>query len=323
LRSYLWMCLKGTFPTNNKQFGIQAVMPSCAFLTMNNPAGFVIDDELAYEPLLDAGWTVEALPWDSRTASWDRYDIVIIRSTWDYHHTPEQFLETLERIEATGTRLENPLSLVRWNYRKTYLKDLVRKSVPIVPTVWHDRLTNGTLDSLFDQLASDDIVVKPVVSASADGTYRLQRHTVSHCVDEVTHCFARRALMAQPLVRSVLDEGEYSLFYFNGKLSHVILKTPRAGDFRVQEEHGGYIRPVHAEPALIAAGGAAMHALDTVPLYARVDFVRANDGNAWWLMEFELIEPALYFRMSPDAPRLFAEAVNERMRHPSTNRQNQ
>ncbi len=289
-------------------------MPSCAFLTMSNPAGFVIDDELAYEPLRQSGWTVEAVPWDSRTTSWGSYDMVIIRSTWDYHHTPEEFLETLERIEASGTKLENPLSLVRWNYRKTYLQDLARKSIPIAPTMWYDNLANGTFETLFDVLASDEIVLKPVVSASADGTYRLSRHTAMTYSDEVKTYFARRALMAQPLVRAVIEEGEYSLFYFDGKLSHTILKTPKSGDFRVQEEHGGYIRPVRPDADMIAAGAAAMKALDTVPLYARADFVRSNDNAAWWLMEFELIEPSLYFRMSPDAPGLFAEAVNERMK---------
>ena len=38
-------------------------MKRCAFLTLANPADFVIDDELAYEPLRALGWNVEAVPW--------------------------------------------------------------------------------------------------------------------------------------------------------------------------------------------------------------------------------------------------------------------
>lgn len=51
-----------------------------------------------------------------------------------------------------------------------------------------------------------------------------------------------------------------------------------------------------------------MSMLPEVPLYARVDLVQANDAADYWLMELELIEPSLYLRMDPDAPRRFAEA---------------
>src|SRR4029077_3073072 len=96
------------------------------------------------------------------------------------------------------------------------------------------------------------------------------------------------------------------------KLSHTILKTPKAHDFRVQEEHGGIIRAVEAERELRAAGDTALRALDSVPLYARADFVRANHGRGFWLMELELIEPSLYLRMDAGAPERFAQALHDR-----------
>ena len=118
--------------------------------------------------------------------------------------------------------------------------------------------------------------------------------------------------MAQPFLSHVITEGEFSLSYFNGKLSHTILKTPKADDFRVQEEHGGVIRAVEAESELREAGEIALRALDSVPLYARADFVRANHGRGFWLMELELIEPSLYLRMDAEAPERFARALHER-----------
>ena len=48
--------------------------------------------------------------------------------------------------------LENPLSLVRWNVDKTYLRDLDARGVPIVPTVWRERLAPGGLGPLFDRM---------------------------------------------------------------------------------------------------------------------------------------------------------------------------
>ena len=119
--------------------------------------------------------------------------------------------------------------------------------------------------------------------------------------------------MAQPFLSHVVAEGEFSLFYFNGTLSHSILKTPKADDFRVQEEHGGVIRAVEVESKLREAGDAALGALDSVPLYARADFVRANDGGGFWLIELELIEPSLYLRTDPGAPARFAQALHERV----------
>jgi hypothetical protein len=42
-------------------------------------------------------------------------------------------------------------------------------------------------------------------------------------------------------VGSVLSQGEHSLFYFANRYSHAVVKRPKPGDFRVQEEHGGHI----------------------------------------------------------------------------------
>lgn len=287
-------------------------MRLCAFLTLDDPTGFVIDDELAYRPLHDLGWCVDARPWRRPGLAWGAYDAVVIRSTWDYQSDPDAFLAVLGEIEAAGTPLFNGLDLVRWNLRKTYLRDLAARGVPIVPTVWRDRLLPGELPGLLDEVGAAEMVVKPVVGANADGAYRLDRRSARERAGEVEAYFADRALMAQPFVRAVIEQGEFSLFYFNGRHSHTILKTPKMADFRVQEEHGGLIRAVTADDRLRAAGETALGAIGGAPLYARVDFVRGDDAG-YWLMEFELIEPALYFRMDAGAPERFARALHERV----------
>ena len=85
------------------------------------------------------------------------------------------------------------------------------------------------------------------------------------------------------------------------------LKLPKHGDFRVQEEYGSTIAPVTPEPALLAAGDAAIAAVESTLLYARVDFVRS--GDSFRLMELELVEPAFYLRTAAGAPERFADAV--------------
>ena len=112
------------------------------------------------------------------------------------------------------------------------------------------------------------------------------------------------------------SEGEYSLFYFNRRFSHAIRKTPKPGDFRVQEEFGADIVLVDPEPALLAAGEQVMQLVEPLPAYARVDFVEGPDGR-FLLMELELIEPSMYLRMHQEAPRRFAEAFDEYVRNAS------
>jgi glutathione synthase/RimK-type ligase-like ATP-grasp enzyme len=288
-------------------------MRRCAFLTLEDPAGYVIeDDDHAHAPLRALGWEVQVVPWTRPPVGWDAYDAVVIRSTWDYPAHPEAFLATLADIERAGTPLFNPLSLVRWNVRKTYLRDLAARGVPVVPTVFREGLEPGGLAGLMDEVGGDEIVVKPVVGANAHGAARIRRGSIGEQAAALEESFAGRALIAQPFVPAVVSEGEFSLFYFDGEYSHTVLKTPRPADFRVQEEHGGFVRPADADDALRHTGGRVLRALGEAPLYARVDLVRTPDGSGFWLMELELIEPSLYFRMDPQAPVRFARGFAAR-----------
>jgi len=282
-------------------------MRRVAFLTLHDPSGFVMDDDLAIAPLAKRGVAVETLPWDRPGVAWGSYDLVVLRSTWDYQHHAEEFLETLAAIEASGTPLHNSLAIVRWNMQKTYLRDLAAQGVPVVPTQWRERLRPGELLPLFDAVQSKDAVIKPVMSGNAQGAWRLDRASAAAQATEIETYFAERPLMMQPFEGGILNEGEYSLLYFNRVHSHSVLKVPKRGDFRVQEEHGSEIRAVSAEPALLSAGAAAMTAIGKTLLYARADLVR--HGDEFRVMELELVEPALYLRMDPGAPDRFADAV--------------
>ncbi|MFL6528509.1 MAG: RimK family alpha-L-glutamate ligase [Chthoniobacterales bacterium] len=296
-------------------------MQRCAFLTIQDPAGYVIDDELAYGPLAQLGWRVDAIPWDRSGVDWRSYDAVVIRSTWDYIKHPNTFLAVLEEIERSGVPLFNPLDVVRWNINKIYLRDLADRGVPVVPTVWLERLDPDKLPKLIERIGTEEIVLKPIVGANASGTFRISARGGRDQADELSAWFTNRALMAQPFLSAITTEGEFSLFYFNGEHSHTILKTPKPADFRVQEEHGGIIRAYEADSDLRTAGDAALEALDGAPLYARADFVRKEHGAGYWLMELELIEPSLYFRTNNEAPFRFAEALDRAARSGSSTRE--
>ena len=282
-------------------------MRRIAFLTMHDPTGFVIDDELAVLPLARRGIKVETIPWDHPGVDWRQYALVVVRSPWDYPHHAERFLGVLEDIERLGVRLENGSEIARWNLQKTYLRDLAARGIEIVPTFWREGLARGELVPLFEELRSPEGVIKPVVGANAQGAWRLDAARARELAPEIEAFFAERPLMMQPFERGIVEEGEYSMMYLNGAHSHSILKAPKAGDFRVQEEYGADIRLITPEPALLAAGDAAIAAIGQKLLYARADFVRS--GDAFRLMELELIEPSLYLRIDPGAPDRFADAI--------------
>lgn len=282
-------------------------MRRVAFLTLHDPTGFVIDDDLAVLPLARRGIRVETIPWDRPGVDWRQFALVVIRSTWDYQHEADRFLRVLEGIEHLGVRLENGSEIVRWNMRKTYLRELAARGIETVPTFWREGLGPGELVPLFEELRSAEAVIKPVMSGNAQGAWRLETARARELGPEIEAYYSGRPLMLQPFERGIVEEGEFSMVYLNGAYSHSILKVPKRGDFRVQEEHGSEIVPIAPQPALLAAGDAAIAAVGEKLLYARADFVRS--GDVFRLMELELVEPALYLRTDSAAPDRFAEAV--------------
>lgn len=303
----------------------------CVFLSMANQqlqAFECPDDLLACQPLQALGWSVRFVAWRHHAqVDWDAVDVVVIRSTWDYQNDVDKFLEALGSIDSSAAKLLNPLPLVRWNSSKHYLRALHNKGVPIVPTEWSDAWqgTSGTESKLlgyFEQWDTSQVVIKPVVSASAHDTYRVRRSSTGQLHlggAQLSKVFAQRKHMVQPFVPAIVTEGEYSLFYFGAaadcRFSHCILKRPRAGDFRVQEEHGGKNTLV-AKPqqALLKLAEQVLAALPYQPLYARIDCVKLGDGNGthYAVMEVELIEPCLY--LATDKPRAaanFARAIDD------------
>jgi hypothetical protein len=289
-------------------------MKKCAILTMDNLDDFEAYDELIFPHLKDLGWKASFISWHNQKVNWNDYQAVIIRSPWDYQDNAEQFLQVLKNIQASSAHLENSLAIIEWNIDKIYLRTLEKNKVNIVPTLWRDNFEAQQLESYFSHFGQQQIVIKPRISANADNTFWLKQENYNNHINALTEVFANRQFMVQPFMQNIVDEGEYSLFYFNGQYSHAILKSPKANDFRVQEEHGGQIVTIAPDSLLLEEATNTMQVLSSihqVPLYARVDFVRDQQGFA--LMEAELIEPSLYFNMDSQSAKRFALAFEQRM----------
>ncbi|UOG75115.1 hypothetical protein MTX78_00620 [Hymenobacter tibetensis] len=253
-----------------------------------------IDDEdsLLTRHLRAQGHHVEPRIWSNPAVDWHAYDVVLLKSPWDYFDRVQEFYAWLDRMEGEGIRMLNPVSTVRWNADKQYLLDMERQGVRIVPTHWLPCGTQFQAQVVFAALGTDRLVVKPAVSGGAKNTFDLNLAEAERRSAELTELLREEDFLAQPFLPQIQTEGEWSLVYLGGEYSHCVLKTPKSGDFRVQHYLGGGIEPREAPAHLRRTADDIVQRFAADCLYARVDGVDAN--GELLLMELELIEPFLY-----------------------------
>jgi len=279
---------------------------------MDSLEDFECYDRLLIKPFNKSGWNVEEISWRKKNVNWNDYDAVIVRSTWDYQSDYKKFLEALKNIENSSAVLFNDYKTLIWNMNKTYLRDLQEKGINVVTTIWEEKFKIESLKNYFKYFNTEEIIIKPTISANADNTFLLNRNSFTDYREVLSNTFSNLNFMVQPFLKNIISEGEYSLFYFNGVHSHTILKTPKENDFRVQEEHGGTIKAVKTDKIKKNIAEEIIHKLSPVPLYARIDLVRTDNEN-FALMELELIEPSLYFQLDKDSTKRFVNAFIEKM----------
>ena len=246
----------------------------------------------------DRGLSAEPAVWSDPRVDWSAYDLVVVRSTWDYHLRRDEFLAWADRV-AEASRLVNPPEVLAWNTDKTYLGDLQKAGLPVVPTDW---LVPG---DVFVVPVEGEYVVKPAVSAGSNDTSRY--HAGDHDEIAVAHTnallAAGRTVMIQPYLGEVDSHGETALLFFGGTYSHAIRKaallTPAIGAVE------GAYRPEAISPRepSDAERAAAERVLDVLAeaaparredlVYARVDLVPGPDGNPT-VLELELAEPSMF-----------------------------
>jgi glutathione synthase/RimK-type ligase-like ATP-grasp enzyme len=280
--------------------------PRIAIASCTGYDGYKTDEDLLREALRERDCEAISVPWDENDVDWSDFDLCLIKSTWDYTRSHDQFLAWTRQVEA-ATTLRNPASLIAWNSNKTYLRELAERGVRTVPTVWVERGSAVDLQELLAEKGWDEAVVKPVVDLGAENLHRVRRGEpdVQEALDKTLQ---RHDAMIQPFLPSLEQQGELSLIHIDGALTHTVRKRPAPGDFRVQSIWGGTTERADPEPAQVELAQQAIAALGTPPLYARADIVTGPTGDPC-LIELELIEPNLYLTEHPPAAETLAEAV--------------
>ena len=248
------------------------------------------------------GATVEPVIWTA-LADARGYELILPLVAWGYHLQYQRWLDLLAEAERANLPLINPPALLRWNSDKAYLAELGESGVPTVPTMVVDSCCDADLDEGRRRFGTDWLVIKPPVSASAKGTHRLGP------ADDLPDDSRGQPMIVQPLIEEIGRTGEFSLMLFDGEFSHAVVKRPRAGDFRVQEYHGGVTLPCDAPPeGAIEIAKAALVQAPARATYARVDIVPDEEGTLR-IMELELIEPALFLDHAPDGGAAFVRSI--------------
>lgn len=285
---------------------------SVALVTCQNPPEADPDEVLLRAAVEARGVEARVVPWDAPPAP-EAHGLWVLRSTWDYHHRLDDFLAFCARVSARS-RLLNPLHVVRWNARKTYLRELKERGVPIVRTAFLPRGGGGeTLRSICALYGWDDVVVKPALSAGSFATRRFR----GAAEREAGEAFLRELVqscevMVQGYVADVEGRGERSLVFIDGELTHAVRKSPRLSG---QEEHVG--EAVEIAPEERALAEIALRPFRERLLYGRVDVVRDEAGTPM-VMELELIEPSLFLAQHPPALARFADAISRAARAPGS-----
>jgi glutathione synthase/RimK-type ligase-like ATP-grasp enzyme len=247
-----------------------------------------------------AGIEVEARPW-TEPGELAPFDLVMPLVTWGYHFDPPRWHALLDRLERESIPTANPVPLLRWNSDKRYLADLGNGGLSVIPTRLVDALDEAALAEAREDYG-ETLVIKPPVSAAADGTHRLGP------ADPLPEESRNRAMMVQPFLPSIATEGEYSIMLFGGGFSHAIVKRPKRGDYRVQPHLGGSETRCDPPDGAVELARAALAAAPAEAVYARVDMVRDQAGKLA-VIELELIEPALWLQHAPDGGERFVSAV--------------
>lgn len=281
--------------------------PSVALVTWEGLPGLAASDRLLAAELNRLGARAVPAAWSDPAVAWERFDAVVLRSTWDYHLRADEFRAWLDGLDALGVRLFNDPSIVRWNMDKRYLRRMESHGVATLPTVLLERGATERIADVLRDRGWPRAVVKPAVSASG---WHTRVVSIEDPGDElpIEDC----GVLVQPFAEEVVLDGEWSFIFVDGALALSVLKNAKEGDFRVQSDFGGTAAPVLAPATLAEQAAEALRRAAPGTLYARVDGI--NRHGTFVLMELELIEPELFLSHEPAAAATLAKALLARLR---------
>ena len=288
-----------------------SIKPRVALVTCEEFSGLYPDDLLLVPALEELGVSAVPAVWSRDDIDWTSFDALVMRSPWDYFERVAEFRNWLDARITSGVLMCNSQEIIEWNFDKSYLQDLARKDVEVVPTICIAPQERADIAALAGARGWNEIVVKPTIAGGGYRAYRFRLDELPHYSADIAQTLVDRGVLVQPFLPEILTGGELSLLFFDGVYSHAVCKRARAGDYRVQFQFGGTNENVEASETLVAQARVCIAHAPALPVYARVDGV-VKDGR-FLLMELEVFEPLMFLSHDPEAPGRFARAIAGRL----------
>ncbi|KAF8423421.1 hypothetical protein EV426DRAFT_642926 [Tirmania nivea] len=269
---------------------------------------------------------------DPETA-YAQYDILIMKSLWNYHLDGLRIAAWLTKFTEPQTSMKRPPLLLNcpevilWNLKKgNYLLELETSGFKIPETRVFNSFSGseGLLTYLEFSPGTEKIwgsegavVVKPMISASGHSTFKLaQGEVLTESQIEMIKEMEKKqgGIIMQEYLKEIM-KGEWSMIYIGGSYSHSLLKVPKqrisedsdTQEFRCQVRYGGTQDDTQDPPQVAREIGDQLicwlekrfgeHGV----AYVRIDgLLRAatkpESGQLEFvIMEVECIEPYLYW----------------------------
>ncbi|HEX7739288.1 MAG TPA: hypothetical protein VF426_06545 [Marmoricola sp.] len=262
------------------------LLATCGRLPEGEPGGALLSAALQARGIASR-WA----RWDDPGVDWSS-GLVSLRATWDYDQRVAEFLEWTRELPW----VLNGADVFAWNTDKAYLVEFAELGVPVVPTISVD--DRAHLDAARAQFAAP--LVKPRVGAGGRGV-----------VVGGDDAYGAGPWVVQPLVESIHDFGELSVYVLDGEPVSQARKLPAPGEVRVHETYGGSTVADELTEESRALAVEACRAAEQIlgqPLdYARVDAM-SLDGRLV-VSELEVTEPGLYLDVLPGNADLFADLL--------------
>lgn len=279
-----------------------------ALLTCESLPELSVPDQQIIPELAKHNIIAKAVIWNDKSINWNDFDYLIFRNTWDYFEKESEFNLWLDQIEELDVKTLNAIEIIKKNKHKFYLRELEKKGIPILPTIFIDTTSNLNLKKITPSHWKK-AVIKPAFSA---GSYLTEVFEVTD-IDEISSKYKviaqEKELLLQEFCPEIQTFGETSFVFFNKKFSHAVNKKPVDGDFRVQVQFGGKYNLIKPSQELIQKAQKVVDTFQENLLYARVDGIAI--GNDLHLMEIECIEPDLYFNLSEGSLKSFVASILE------------
>lgn len=190
------------------------------------------------------GYDGEVLNWEDPGIEWHKRDCLFVGHVWGYTQNQNAFYEWLQMVRSYHIPLVNSYDFVEWNINKSYLADLQKAKIPVIPTWIIPPTSKTTLENILGQAntlwGTKNIIAKGVVDAGGNGYKHYDPNDHKAMADHIDFLKAqKRGAVIQPFWPEVSQMGELSFVFIGSALSHSYLKVCALGSELVQVLYQG------------------------------------------------------------------------------------